>query len=244
MHQRKIKIQNRSNFVKALESISKISDSVILKVKDDKDYQISSISASTDNTMIVYSEIGDVETNFTGNLNIPDIKKLVRVLDGIQSSDITLNINSNNIEYSNQTSRFKYHMYEDGFLTVPSINIDKILSFEYDISFKLKKETLQAMIRGSMFATDTNKLYLYTQDGRLKGELTDRSRHNTDVFELDLGEATFNLTPLPLNLDNIKQLSLLTDDISFGINTKYGVSIIDIYEKGTKLKYILTSLTQ
>jgi hypothetical protein len=194
--------------------------------------------------MIVYSEIGDIETNFTGNLNIPDIKKLVRVLDGIQASDITLNINSNNIEYSNQTSRFKYHMYEDGFLTVPSINIDKILSFEYDISFNLKKETLQAVIRGSTFATDTNKLYLYTQDGRLRGELTDRSRHNTDVFELDLGEATFNLTPLPLNLDNIKQLSLLTDNISFGINTKYGVSIIDIHDKGTKLKYILTSLTQ
>jgi hypothetical protein len=85
---------------------------------------------------------------------------------------------------------------------------------------------------------------LYTEDGRLKGELTDRARHNTDVFAIDLGEVDFELSPLPLNFDNIKLLSFISDDINFGINTEYGVTVIDILNNTIKLKYIITSLTQ
>jgi hypothetical protein len=244
MHLKKVKILNRPNFIKALEAISKINDSAILSFKEAENKQITSIASSVDNTMIIYCEMGGIESDFRGNLNIPDIKKLVRVLDAIQADEVILTINNNSIEYTGKTSRFKYHMYEDGFLVPPTINISKVQGFAYDINFTLKKDTIQSIIRGSAFATDTNKLYLYTLDNRLKGELTDRSRHNTDVFELDLGEVAFDLSPIPFNLDNIKLVSLVTNDISFGINTKYGVSIIDIQDSDIKLKYILTSLTQ
>jgi hypothetical protein len=155
-----------------------------------------------------------------------------------------LSINNNSIEYRGKSLKFKYHLYEDGFLSKPSINVEKIKSFTYDIKFTLKKESINSIIKGSTFATETNKLYLYTQDGRLKGELTDRARHNTDVFALDLGEADFDLSPLPVNFDNIKLLSFIGEDINFGINTEYGVTVIDISNTNIKLKYIITSLTQ
>lgn len=243
MNQRSLKLSNRIDCIKYLEAISKINDSTILNANQDAGI-ISSLVSSSDNTLILYSELSNIDVNYNGSINIPDIKKLTRVIDSIETKDVNLIVNSNNIEYKGSSLKFKYHLYEDGFLTKPSINIDKIKSFNYDIKFILKKDTINSIIKGSTFASETNKLYLYTEDGKLKGELTDRARHNTDVFAIDLGEVDFNLSPLPLNFDNIKLLSFVSDEINFGINTDYGVTVIDILNNNIKLKYIITSLTQ
>ena len=241
--QRKLRIQSRLDCIKYLEAISKINESTILSA-DQNLGLISSLVSSADNTLILYSELSDIEVNYNGSINIPDIKKLTRVVDSIDTKDIDLSVNSNNIEYKGKSLKFKYHLYEDGFLTKPSINIDKIKSFSYNIKFVLKKDQINSIIKGSTFASETNKLYLYTESGRLKGELTDRARHNTDVFAIDLGDVDFELSPIPLNFDNIKLLSFISDDINFGINTEYGVTVIDILNNNIKLKYIITSLTQ
>jgi len=243
VNQRELKLQNRIDCIKYLEAISKINESTILNANQDLGL-ISSLVSSADNTLILYSELSNIEVNYNGSINIPDIKKLIRVVDSIDTKDVNLLINSNNIEYKGKSLKFKYHLYEDGFLTKPSINIDKIKNFNYNVKFTLKKDTINSIIKGSTFASETNKLYLYTEDGRLKGELTDRARHNTDVFAIDLGEVDFELSPLPLNFDNIKLLSFISDDINFGINTEYGVTVIDILNNTIKLKYIITSLTQ
>jgi hypothetical protein len=243
VNQRELTLQNRIDCIKYLEAISKINESTILNANQDLGL-ISSLVSSADNTLILYSELSNIEVNYNGSINIPDIKKLVRVVDSIDTKDVSLLINSNNIEYKGKSLKFKYHLYEDGFLTKPSINIDKIKNFNYNVKFTLKKDTINSIIKGSTFASETNKLYLYTEDGRLKGELTDRARHNTDVFAIDLGEVDFELSPLPLNFDNIKLLSFISDDINFGINTEYGVTVIDILNNTIKLKYIITSLTQ
>ena len=243
VNQRELTLQNRIDCIKYLEAISKINESTILNANQDLGL-ISSLVSSADNTLILYSELSNIEVNYNGSINIPDIKKLTRVVDSIDTKDVSLLINSNNIEYKGKSLKFKYHLYEDGFLTKPSINIDKIKSFNYNVKFTLKKDTINSIIKGSTFASETNKLYLYTEDGTLKGELTDRARHNTDVFAIDLGEVDFELSPLPLNFDNIKLLSFLSDDINFGINTEYGVTVIDILNNTIKLKYIITSLTQ
>jgi hypothetical protein len=242
-HQRELKLRNRIDCIKYLEAVSKINESTILNASQDLGL-ISSLVSSADNTLILYSELSDIDVNYNGSINIPDIKKLTRVVDSIDTKEVSLLVNSNNIEYKGKSLKFKYHLYEDGFLTKPSINIEKIKNFNYNIKFTLKKDTINSIIKGSTFASETNKLYLYTEGGRLKGELTDRARHNTDVFAIDLGEADFNLEPLPLNFDNIKLLSFISDDINFGINTEYGVTVIDILNSSIKLKYIITSLTQ
>ena len=242
--QRELKISNRIDWIKFLESISKINESTILTLSEGKAGLLTSLVSSADNTLILYGEISDVNANYNGTLNIPDIKKLIRVIDSIDTPDLSLTINNNNVEYRGKSLKFKYHLYEDGFLSKTAINVEKIKSFNYYINFVLKKEQISSIIKGSTFATETNKLYLYTQDGRLKGELTDRARHNTDVFALDLGEVDFTLSPLPINFDNIKLLSFIGEDIKFGINTEYGVTIIDISNNSIKLKYIITSLTQ
>ena len=75
-------------------------------------------------------------------------------------------------------------------------------------------------------------------------ELTDRARHNTDNFTLSLGKVSFSLEPIAINLDNIRLLSLLNDNIRVKINTEYGVVVFDIEENDIKLRYIISALTQ
>tara|TARA_R110000787_G_scaffold56579_1_gene129899 strand:+ start:223 stop:942 length:720 start_codon:yes stop_codon:yes gene_type:complete len=238
--EKKLQIKNPDEFLKFLDCNSKISDSSILEVTSDK---ISSLASSADNTLILQSEY-TADTGFNDTLNIPDLKKLYRVIDTIQSEDITLQVNSNNIEYNGSGIKFKYHLFDEGFLSKPSLNLDKINSFKFDITFTISKDIIQQVFKGSTFASETNKLYFYTDNGNIMAELTDRARHNTDKFSISLGKADFNLNPIPVNFDNIRLLSIINNDITVNINTEYGVIIFDIEQSNIKLKYIISALTQ
>jgi hypothetical protein len=117
-------------------------------------------------------------------------------------------------------------------------------SLQDQISITLDRATLQRLFKGSTFASETNKIYFYTEDGNLMAELTDRSRHNTDNFTISLGEVNFKLDPIPLNLDNIRLLTGINNEFEVKINTEYGVVVFDIEDKDIKLKYIISALTQ
>jgi hypothetical protein len=238
--QKRLKINSRSEFVKYLDSFSKINDSFIADVKTDN---ISAIAASSDNTLVLYGEY-ECESNYQTSLNIPDSKKLVRVLDTIDSESIDLILNNNNIEYRGTSVKFKYHLFEDGFLNKPSLSIEKIKKFNFDITFNLTKQLIQTITKGSSFTTETNKLYFYTEDNTLKAELTDKARHNTDSYVLSLCEVDFTLAPIAVNFDNIRLLTLLDNSIDVNINTQYGVLVFSSKNSKTKLSYIISSLTQ
>jgi len=238
--EKQLKVTDKSEFLKFLDAISKISDSVILEVDKEK---VTSLVSSIDNTLILYSEY-NTASELEDTLNIPDVKKLYRVLDTVEGTSIDLHINANNIEYRGSDIKFKYHLFEEGFLAKPSINLDKINQFTYDLEFNLDKSTLQQIFKGSTFTSETNKIYFYTENGKLKAELTDRSRHNTDNFTLSIGDAKFDLEPTPVNFDNIRLLSIINDSFNVKINTEYGVVVFDIMQDNIKLKYIISALTQ
>tara|TARA_R110000787_G_scaffold286426_1_gene404831 strand:+ start:5736 stop:6458 length:723 start_codon:yes stop_codon:yes gene_type:complete len=239
--ERQLKVTNKGEFLKFLDAISRINDSgVIFDLKEDK---ITSLVSSIDNTLILYSEYR-TKPGFQDTLNVPDVKKLRNVLDTIEYEDINLHINSNNIQYNGDGVKFKYHLYEEGFINRSNINLDKINKFTFDIKFTLDKTTLQRLFKGSTFASETNKIYFYTESGNLMAELTDRARHNTDNFTISLGKVDFTLDPLPINLDNIRLLSGINEKFEVKVNTEYGVIVFDIQDKDIKLKYIISALTQ
>jgi hypothetical protein len=241
MEKRQLEVVNKAEFLKLLDAISKINDSgVILDLQEDK---ITSLVSSIDNTLILCSEY-KTELGFNSSLNIPDVKKLRNVLDTIEDADISLDINSNNLEYRGDSIKFKYHLFEEGFITNPNINLEKINSFKFDVEFKLNKNTLQRLFKGSTFASETNKIYFYTEGNNLMAELTDRARHNTDNFTLSLGKTDIELKPVPVNLDNIRLLSIINEEFNVKVNTEYGVVVFDIEDKDIKLKYIISALTQ
>lgn len=242
MSKQKLKIQSRVDWLRFLDALSKINNSAIVRVSESG--TLTSLVSAPDNNLILYGEINDIESTINTTLNIPDIGKLIRVTEGIASDSIEFTLNNNNIEYSSEHVKFKYHLFDDGFLNSPNVNIDKILQLKCDVEFSLTKQLLTAIIKGSTFATDTGKVYLFTEDGKLKAELTDRSKHNTDMYCLTLGSTDYHIDPVILSIDNIKLLSCINDLIKFNINTTYSVNVVDISNNTTKLKYILASLTQ
>jgi len=236
-----LKLTNKSEFLKFLDAVSKINDQgVILDIKDNK---ISALVSSLDSTLILHTNF-DIDCDLETTLNIPDVKKLKHVLDTIEKDEVELVINNNNIQYKGTDVKFKYHLYEEGFITKPNINLDKISKFKYDVEFELDKGNLQRIFKGCGFAHETNKIYFYTEDGKLMAELTDRSRHNTDNFTLSIDEASFNLEAVPLNLDNLRLLSSIDEKFDVRVNTEFGVVVFDIQNNGIKLKYIISALTQ
>ena len=236
-----LKLKSKNEYLKYLDTVSKIIDTgVIFEIKENK---LVSLASSLDSTLILHSEYTS-DFNFSDTLNIPDVKKLRHVLDTIEEESIAIEVNNNNLQYSGNGVKFKYHLYEEGFITKPNINIDKINKFKFDVNFSLNKATIQRLFKGSTFANETNKIYFYTENKNLMAELTDRARHNTDNFTLSLGKVDFELEPIAVNLDNIRLISLLNDDIRVKINTEYGVVVFDIEENNIKLRYIISALTQ
>lgn len=238
--ERVLHVKNRNEFLKYLDSVSKINDSAIFEIKPEG---ITSLVASADNTLVLFSEF-ETASDFTSTINIPDIKKLYRVLETVNEDEIKLKINGNNLEYKDKDVKFKYHLFEEGFLSKPNLNIEKIRSFTFDVKFNITKAALQQLFKGSTFASETNKVYIYTEDGDLKAELTDRARHNTDNFTITIGSADFELAPIPINFDNIRLMSSIDSEYVFNVNTQHGVVIVDNNSDSTKLKYIISSLTQ
>jgi hypothetical protein len=236
-----LKLKNKGEYLKFLDAVSRINDTgVILDIKEG---ELSSLVSSLDSTLILHG-VYKSSFEFEDTLNIPDVKKLRYVLDTIEEESIHLDINPNNLQYSGNGVKFKYHLYEEGFITRPNINLDKISKFKFNVNFNLNKATIQRLFKGSTFASETNKIYFYTENDLLMAELTDRARHNTDNFTLSLGKVDFSLEPISINLDNMRLISLLNDDIRVKINTEYGVVVFDIEDSDIKLRYIISALTQ
>ena len=240
MAQRELKIKNRNEFLRYLDSVSKINDSAIFDICPDG---ITCLVSSIDNTLILLSEYKDT-FDFTATLNIPDIKKLQRVLDTLNDDEINLVVGSNCLEYKGSDVKFKYHLFEDGFLSKPGLNLEKIRDFKFDVVFDFTRTTLQSLLKGSTFASETNKLYLYTEGGSVKADLTDRARHNTDNYSITVCEGDYELEPVPINFDNIRLLSNIASDYTCSVNTDFGVVVVDNDNDTIKLKYIISSLTQ
>ena len=92
-----ITIQNKEQFISnLLTPISKVSDSVVMQLYPDK---IACLCSACNN--IVLYEVSQVSTsaNVTTNLNITDVKRLIKVLNCIEDNTVKLIINNNNIEY-------------------------------------------------------------------------------------------------------------------------------------------------
>ncbi len=241
-----LKVKSQDEFLGFLKSLSKISESAIITVDREK---ISTLIADDTGTLILHAEL-DMESGFFDTLNVPDVRKLTSVIDTVRTEDeLKITVNSNNLEYRGNGMKFKYHLFDEGFLTKPSLNLGKINDFKFDVVFGIDQKQLSMIAKGSTFADQTNKIYLYTEaneDGGgnvLRAELTDKARHNTDNFTLGLGTVDFDLEPVPINYDNIRMLTCLGGAFRVSVNKEYGVVTFECRDGNTRLKYILSSLT-
>jgi hypothetical protein len=239
-----LKIKNKKDFVSNfLGPVSNLNDSCILSIEDNI---VSCTLASADATIVCRSSI-EIETDIPNltTLNLPDIKKLVRVLDIIPSQDIELKINENNLSYNENGYKFKYHLLDDGIIKQPSLNVEKVKNLNFNTKFLVKEQELNTLFKGSSFATETSKVYLFEEDNKIYSELGDRSKHNSDNFVCILSDNyEGNIAkPLPVNFDSFRLVSFSgSREVNFSINTDMGVITCNFKKGDTQLIYIISAL--
>lgn len=240
----KFKILNKTNFVqKFLLPISRINDLSSLTLEENKIYNI---NRTPDNNFSLYIRTDEIE--YSGEkrlLSFSDIKKFIKVFDCIQSNTIELYINQNSVEYRGEGTNFRFHLINDDIVKSPSFSIDKINSLSFDLSFKVSLQSLNLFIKSTTFITDSNKIYISTDDGKVYGEMTDKAKMNIDSFSTEISSNYVGdsiIKPLAFDFDLFRNVSYLkVSEFDVSINTKVGVIVFDINDDNYKLRYISTA---
>ena len=239
-------VKNKREFISNfLGSISTLNDTCVLKIENDV---LVTTLMSSDTTLALYAET-PVKCDGSKNLNIPDLKKFMRVLDSVNiadDGDINFNITNNSIKFSNETHRFTYHLLEDGIVKSPPINMKRINEIVFDTGFQISEIDLSNLLKGGSFATETNKLYIFCEGNKVHAELGDRSRHNSDNFQCILSkEYTGNALskPIPINFETFRLINFnKCKEFTVNVNSKLGVLKISLTKGNTKLIYIVSAL--
>lgn len=238
-----IHIPDRKLFLSGfLLPLSKISDSCVINLTDNG---FDSLVCTSDASIILSTAYKlDLDIDSPVSLNIADIKKIIKVLECIPDDSIILTLDKNNIIYNNKNIKFKYHLLEDGIITIPKINLKKIDELQFPVKFTFEYKSLLDLLRGSTFATDSNKVYLYSEENKILGDLTDRARHNIDSFTTPLCDYNGpELQPICLNFELIRIISgVRVKQLDCLVNPKLGVIVFQINSGNITTKYIASSL--
>ena len=229
-----------------LEQIGKISDSAVVTLSENK---LKCLTCTPDNSVILSIEF-PVEPNAHTSpivLNIGDIKKLIRAVDCIDKEKVTLQLHNNNLTYKDKNIQFKYHLLENGIIPQPKINVEKLNKLEFDSTFILQDKTLNEIIKASTFSTDSNKIYLTSENNTLKGNLTDMTRFNIDSFETIVSDKFegSKIQNLCLNFEVFRILSTgKFNELKCQISSKLGVVLFSFENNIITTKYIVSALTK
>ena len=239
-----LSITNKDSFLNNfLSPLSKITDSAVINVNKGK---ITSLISTSDNTIIVDANYSDDKIDVKKTLNIPDLKKLFRVISCIDEDNFDLDISSNFIGYSSKNVRFKYHLYDDGIISSPKLNVEKLKTFSFDGSFTLPYAAVVNLVKGSSISTETNKIYISVKDRIVFGELTDKTRANIDSYGIQVADnydGTQFALAIPLNFEIFRIISSMRfKELQSRLLTKMGVITMDVNLEDTELRFVISAL--
>ena len=238
---------NKELFVqKFLLPISKLADNVSLIPEGDELYAVCS---SQDGSIVLLATL-KLDTTLDGivRINLPDVKKFVRLLECIEDNNIELTLEDNHIKYNTSNFKFNYFLLEDSYMQRCPVNPTKIKSLKYDSGFLLPNTKFNEVLKGSSIATDSDKLYFYTKNEEVYAELNDYERQNINnltylVTDKFVGEPIKNA--LPLNLENIRMLAgLRVDSITVKINNTLKVTLFEVEDRNVNIKFVISALVK
>lgn len=242
-----IKINNKHFKKLFLEQISKISDSAVLVLTNNC---VECKTCTPDNAVILGLKFKvETDQNITEPvfINVGDIKKLIRAFDCISEEDVSFKLENNNIAYTDNSIKFKFHLLENGIINQPKINLQKLEQLEFDGEFTLSDRAVSELIKASTFSTDSNKIYLTSNNNILKGTLTDKTKFNIDSFEINVAEdyTGGKLENLCLNFEVFRILSTSKfSALKCKTSSKIGVVLFEFENKILTSKYIVSALTK
>ena len=238
---------NKETFVqKFLTPVSKLADNISISINEN---EIFTTCASPDGSVVFLASY-KTDTAIKGipRINLPDIKKFVRLLDCIEEDNIVVTIENNHLKHTTPSFKFNYFLLEDSYMQRCPVNPEKIKQLKYDTAFLLPVSRFNDVLKGSSIATDSDKLYFYTKDEKVYCELNDLERQNINnitylVADKFVGENIKNT--LPLNLENIRLLAgSKCEEFTVKVNNDLKVTLFQIEEKNIDIKFIISALVK
>jgi len=246
----KINLDKKQFLHNLLIPISKISEECSINFTSDS---IFSLINDLNKTTIIF---GKIKTS-TGipdqkalKINVKDIKKLVKVIECIDTDNFEIDVDDNcsQLSYKSKSISFKMHLVTDSVIRKVTTSLDKISKITFDSEFSLTQDKLSEILRGSIFATDSNKIYFFTKDGNVFAELTDKTTDNLDSVTFCITDKFTGgqlIDPLPFSLEFLRLLTTQkSEEIKVKINTTYKILLFEISNDLYTLKYILSAYTK
>lgn len=241
-----VQINNESVFVDDfIGGLSKITDTGIIEIKNNK---ATCLTTTGDDTIIISSSFtfNDSDDIPDVNLNIPDFKKLYKLLSLIDRNNFTLKITPASISFTSDDIKFKMHLYDDGILASPSINVQKINSIPFSNTFEVNVYDLKNLAKSSFLLPEVKKVYFTFCNEKVYGEITDKTQHNVDSFTMLLCnnvEGEMINKSLPVSIDVLRLLtSVKNDSIIVKYSNDYGILTFDVCNDNLFMKYIVSGL--
>jgi len=241
-----LSLKKESFIQKFLLPISKLADNISISFNDE---EISTTCASPDGSIVLLATYKtDTAVKGVPRINLPDVKKFIRLVDCVDLDTIALTIKDNHLNYETPSQKFNYFLLEDSYMQRCPVNPKKINKLKYDTGFILSSSKFNDVLKGSSIATDSDKLYFYTKDGKVYCELNDLERQNINnitylVAEKFVGESIKNT--LPLNLENIRLLAgTKCNEFTVKVNNELKVTLFQIEEKDIDIKFIISALVK
>lgn len=215
----------------------------IINVLSDK---LQCLCNSVDGSIILQAELF-CKNKQELNLNIFDIRKLIKVIDCIQNENIVFDIAANNISYNSSSLKFKFYLMDDGIIKKSIVNPEKINSLKFDCEFCITSDKLGDINRISTFTEDTNKIYVSTNEGKILAELTDKTKPNIDSATIEIANSFIGspFQPTALSLDVFRKFSgVKFESINVKVNTTTKIFLFELNSNECSLKYISTALVK
>ena len=239
-----INIQNKSQFVNSfLKPIGALTESVIIKSVNNK-----LICIANNEQGFILCATYNLDLKDTVLLNIPNVKRLEKVISFIGHDSFDLKYQANALSYKDDKIRFKYHFLDDNIIQSPKLSLKKISELDKDINFEIGFDKITELAKGAAFVSESEKLYFNISEKGVYGKITDKANSSVDSYEIQLCEpdASINVdVSFPVHFDIVRLLSSSNcETMKVSFNTTQGFCIFDINSDSTNLKYIVSGLQQ
>lgn len=246
----KISVEKDLVTTRFLNPVSKISEECSIHIDSKHMHTLVSDLAGS---VILYCKLNtktNVEKGDKLDLHIKDIRKLSKVFDCMSDDvvDLDVDVNTSVLKYKSPKLSFKLHLVTDNVIRRAGISLSKINKLTFDSEFIMTGEKLAEILKGSIFATETNKIYFYTKDGSVFAELTDKASDDIDSITFEIAENYSGddvNTPLPFSLEILRLLSASkSSQIFVKINNTYKIITFEIITPESEIKYIIPAFTK
>ena len=224
-----------------LNPVSKIADNLSLSFLEEGFAK--TMVGSADNSVILLSKIPCKITESSSQIIVPECKTFLRLFSGVNNSQITLRVDSNAISYKDKDISFKYHLLDESYIAnKKAFSEEKLNKIVYDTSFECSRQKFSEIIKYNSIVPDAEKLYFFTQEGKVYAKLGDEQKANTNEIVTEISDS-FEGSPLLENLPiNIQSFLLF----SFNGNAKVEInSSLKLLKFSTQhLSYIVSGLVK